>query len=73
MLLWEGRGEIWLCNVKNAQAVMEEAMVSAPALEACQVGWGTKTGARITVLPSTVNGTDRGLRNGSMPSSSATA
>ena len=42
------------------KTALKEAMVLSHALDACQMRQGTKTGAWITVFPSTVNVTDMG-------------
>ena len=60
MLLKEGCGEIWCCQVQDSQTRLEEAMTEAPALDACQLIRGTNTGMWLTILPSAVNGTVMG-------------
>ena len=44
----------------GAQTVLEEAMASSPALDTCQLIHGTKTGACLAMLLSTVNRTEMG-------------
>ena len=58
MLLRDDLGEIRRCHVQDAQMVPEEAMTTAPALDACRMRRGTNIRAWLTVFPSTVNGTD---------------
>ena len=60
LLLQKGYKEIRRQNIHNTQAALEEAMSAAPTLEYHKLRRGTNTGAWITVLPYTVNGTDLG-------------
>ena len=60
MLLREVRGEIQRRHIQDSQTALEEAMAGSPALDACRLRQGIKTGAWLTVLLSTVNGTDLG-------------
>ena len=60
MFLWEVLEEIWCLHVQDAQTALEEAMASYPALDARRLRRGTKTGVLITVMLSTVNGTELG-------------
>ena len=66
MILREGRGdilgEIRRHHVQDAQTVLEEAMDKVLTFYDHQLRWGTKTGACITVLPSTVNGMELGAQ-----------
>ena len=61
LILREGRGDIRRSHVHITKAVLEEAMEDDPTLDARRLRWETNTEAWLTMLPSTVNGTDMGV------------
>ena len=60
MLLQEGQREIRCRHIQEAKTVLEEAIAAAPVLDTHRLRRRTKTGSCITVLLSTVIGTDLG-------------
>ena len=62
MILREGRGYIRCRHVQDVQTALVKVMAAAPALYACHLQWGTKTGVWLTVFPYTVNRTDMGYQ-----------
>ena len=62
MILREKRGKILCRNVQNSQAELDKYMSAAPDMEARLLKRGTKMELWLTMLPSTVNGTELGYQ-----------
>ena len=60
--LRDGRAEVRGKNVAKAMASLETTIAGAPAVVTCQMRRAMKTGAWMTVQPSTVNGAELGAQ-----------
>ena len=60
--LQEGRTAVWRRSTQRAEEALAATIVGFPYQGASQLQRATKTGAWITVQPSTVNGTDLGAQ-----------
>ena len=58
----EGREEARKRNTLRSDEALEETLEGAPVHVACRLWWAKKTGAWLTVQPSTVNGTGLGAQ-----------
>ena len=58
--LWGGRLAVWHRGEKRAEEALTAALEGAPVMQARRMRRAAKTGAWLTVLPSTVNGKELG-------------